>query len=371
MKKLFIIAMTLLMVGTFTSCSGDDKPGDWEDNIKLSTRTVDFDINRGSSVVTTGKQGWWFGSVEIAGKHYYPEHTGNNPGEELTAITAEWLTVRKTDGKTILVFVEKNLTEADRSAVIVLQNGNYFDRITVTQTKDGELQPASAKRLLPSQIVAEHSGFEVNTTVYTYKIEYDSENRFSKIVQSSYIKEVELNMPVVTSTFEYAENSIIVTQTSSLPFDESYQSTPEITTYTIGASEVLVNGENPIPVDDRGRSLENDYKYDQNGNLTSFEGYNKRTYKLEYDKNNGIYRYVNMPSWYLTLPYILPKTNHSLFNNCLTELIDSDYVAGEGYVIQYNMDDYPVNIKSRAIEIVGSGNAIWKVEYVEASNIKS
>ena len=45
----------------FNSCEAKD--GDWDDNIKLSSRQVQFESKGGSAIVTTKGTGWWFSDI--------------------------------------------------------------------------------------------------------------------------------------------------------------------------------------------------------------------------------------------------------------------------------------------------------------------
>lgn len=141
LKSLLMIMLATLAV-LLVSCNNNNTEieGDWDDNIHLSTRYASFDNNEGSATVTTENGWWWFNEVNINGEHYIPEYQTNMFDKEYITIVADWLTVDRVESKKIRLAVKPNLSGSDRTAYVHVQAGNYFDHITVTQTKNGELK---------------------------------------------------------------------------------------------------------------------------------------------------------------------------------------------------------------------------------------
>jgi len=66
MKKAQFIL--LILTAVLFSCS-DEKDGDWDDNIGLSQKEVQFDASENSIVITTKGEGWWINDVSLNGKN--------------------------------------------------------------------------------------------------------------------------------------------------------------------------------------------------------------------------------------------------------------------------------------------------------------
>lgn len=119
---------------SFTACNSNDGiDGGWDDIIKPSTTAPAIDASGGVASVTTANDGWWIESIEVNGKTIQPEYTLRSVDKEYITVAVDWLTVERTDGKTLKLSAEKNYTNKTRTAVIYLQAGNYFGTIVVTQ----------------------------------------------------------------------------------------------------------------------------------------------------------------------------------------------------------------------------------------------
>lgn len=69
LKLIGLIAFTLIL----GSCSIERLTGDWDDNIKLSTKTVRFDKNKNATTITTKGSSWWINVVSVDGKYFPPQ----------------------------------------------------------------------------------------------------------------------------------------------------------------------------------------------------------------------------------------------------------------------------------------------------------
>jgi biopolymer transport protein ExbD len=129
-KNIFYLSFVVVIFFTI-SCKKQN--GKWKDNIKLSQKTVSFNANANSIVVTTESTGWWLDGI-----------TYNNTRTDLTSIkrtdqnfvvTHSDFQVERKDGNQIIVTMNKNTTNADRLLSIGLQSGDYFDGLEITQSK--------------------------------------------------------------------------------------------------------------------------------------------------------------------------------------------------------------------------------------------
>ncbi|WP_343694086.1 hypothetical protein [Flavobacterium sp.] len=137
MKLKLLMSLLGIMLLSLVSCDNDKisprKEGDWDDNIKLSKK--EFNISSSSSTVTvfTENDGWWLNGIRL-----------NNESVDLTkmnllsknfVITKSEFQVERKDGKTIIITMNQNTTNADRVLYVSLQNGDYFDGVAVIQSK--------------------------------------------------------------------------------------------------------------------------------------------------------------------------------------------------------------------------------------------
>lgn len=126
-KSPFIVL--ILSVFLF-SCSDSGEVGNWDDNIKLSQKEVQFTSAENSVVITTGQDGWWLLDVSLDGNTDF-EVTENPDG--LFLLEENEFIVERRSPKEIYIEMSANTTSTERILQIGLQNGNYFDGIRITQ----------------------------------------------------------------------------------------------------------------------------------------------------------------------------------------------------------------------------------------------
>lgn len=128
MKNFKYLLPVFILISLLTSCgdNGNDIDGKWSDNIKLSTRSVEFDKGSNSATITTKNNKWWFSSISTDGIEE-PIHY------EETVYNSEWFTIEKTEEGKIIISVEENDSNKERQFRLILQNGNYFDYVSVKQ----------------------------------------------------------------------------------------------------------------------------------------------------------------------------------------------------------------------------------------------
>jgi len=128
MKKAHLISLILTTI--LFSCSSE-KEGDWDDNIELTQKEFQFSSSENSVVIKTNKEGWWINNVSLNGEMDY-EETENSDGGFL--INEDDFIVEKISSKEIYVEMKSNSTNSKRILKIGIQNGNYFDGISITQS---------------------------------------------------------------------------------------------------------------------------------------------------------------------------------------------------------------------------------------------
>ncbi|WP_373057665.1 hypothetical protein [Zunongwangia sp. H14] len=122
---LFLVTTAVLF-----SCS-PKKEGDWDDNIELSRKEIQFSASENSVILNTGKEGWWITQVSLNGNSDY-EQTENSDGEFF--INEDEFLVERRSAKELYIEMSQNTTASERILIIGLQSGNYFDAVTITQS---------------------------------------------------------------------------------------------------------------------------------------------------------------------------------------------------------------------------------------------
>ncbi|MFD0932766.1 hypothetical protein ACFQ0R_09195 [Psychroflexus salinarum] len=130
MKKAQFILFILTAV--LFSCS-DEKDGDWDDNIGLSQKEVQFNASENSIVITTKGEGWWINGVSLNGETDF-EQTENSDGDFL--VDENEFMIERRNSKELYIEMSPNTTGTERKLIIGLQNGNYFDGITIVQSAE-------------------------------------------------------------------------------------------------------------------------------------------------------------------------------------------------------------------------------------------
>ena len=129
MKKPFIAFLTLLIIFQL-SC--EKEAGKWKDNIHLSDKALVFKAAGDSSIVTTGGTGWWIVELIVGGEAYHDFEDINLSNDTYKIIRGDLL-VQKRDKNTIFIKTAPNPSPRKRYFEIVLESGDYFDRINIGQ----------------------------------------------------------------------------------------------------------------------------------------------------------------------------------------------------------------------------------------------
>lgn len=120
----------LLASLVLTGCDSDEIDGQWNDNIKLSQRTVEFSQKRDSILITTEGEGWWIAGISFEGASDY-QH--GSIGHEEFLLEEEHFELERRSPTTLYIEFQANQTSNPQILFVQLQNGNYFDGVKVTQ----------------------------------------------------------------------------------------------------------------------------------------------------------------------------------------------------------------------------------------------
>lgn len=131
-KNISYLLLTAALFFTI-SCNKGREIGKWDDNIKLSQKTASFSSNSNSIIVTTETTGWWLDGITF-NKANVDLKSIERTAQNFVVVQPDFKVERK-EGNKIIITMNQNTTNADRLLSIGLQNGDYFDGVTITQSK--------------------------------------------------------------------------------------------------------------------------------------------------------------------------------------------------------------------------------------------
>ena len=132
MKNILHFITMIVFVISIYSCSDNKKDGDWDDNIKLSTRTVDFNASSDSVTIKTGGNWWWITDISVDTTYYYG-FTGVDLQSDNYTIKQNCFVVERRGKNTLFIKVDANTLNVSRSITVGLEAGDYFDRVKIAQ----------------------------------------------------------------------------------------------------------------------------------------------------------------------------------------------------------------------------------------------
>jgi len=137
MKKIIIYGI-LAFIGFFmnscTKSENDEIIGKWDDNIKLSQKTATLNSNENSITITTESTFWWLSEISLNSKNIDLTNT-EKISKNFVITNSDFQVERKEDGKKIIITLNENSTNSERILIVMLQNGDYFDSVKITQSK--------------------------------------------------------------------------------------------------------------------------------------------------------------------------------------------------------------------------------------------
>ena len=258
--------------------------------------------------------------------------------------------------------------------IISLMSGcNAEEGLNGYPDEENKENEESGRVLLPSKIITYSSTLFSPSRISFVALEYDSQNR---IICIEYVYNGEKYKTVKVSY----ENDDINTE-------ELLQSDPEykvVKVYRRDGMQVLINGKEDIGIDNNLQAVhvEQDmygpcnFTYDDNGNAISYTYHawsdeRTRTVNFTYNNDNGIFRNVKVPSWFLTTQlynFVVSEENkityQSLYNNCAT----SSENGYDLYKYEYTYsEDYPIKINEIPVGVVSNSSMSFEVEYIDAN----
>jgi hypothetical protein len=127
-----LLNFILLVIFSISLLSCDRKDGDWDDNIKLSTKAVEFNAMGDSVVVTTKGSWWWVTEVCVDGV-YYNGFRDVDLQSDSYIIDRDCFVVERRDKNTLFIKVDENPLSIQRIIRVTLEAGDYFGHVTITQ----------------------------------------------------------------------------------------------------------------------------------------------------------------------------------------------------------------------------------------------
>jgi hypothetical protein len=131
MKNLLLLMLVVIALA-ISSCSDTRKDGDWDDVIKLSSKSVELSALADSVTIKTGGSWWWVTNVSVDGK-YYNGFAGVDLLSDSYSIRQDCFVVERRDKNTLFIKVEANPNSVKRTITVGLEAGDYFDGVVVTQ----------------------------------------------------------------------------------------------------------------------------------------------------------------------------------------------------------------------------------------------
>lgn len=131
MKKFVIVFLAICAI---QSCV-DKKDGDWEDNIKLSQKEFQFNSLANMVRINTGGESWWISELFFKDGQTFDLSEIDTTAKNFV-ISEPQFTLERKNGKELIIELKENTTGAERKLTIGLQNGNYFDAITINQLSE-------------------------------------------------------------------------------------------------------------------------------------------------------------------------------------------------------------------------------------------
>jgi|SRR5665647_48564 len=130
MKRILSFILLIVFITTIYSCSKEI--GKWDDNIKLSTKNVEFSALSDSVKITTGGSWWWVSDVSVNSDWFYGFKDINLEADSYI-IKQDCFVVERRDKNTLFIKVDENPLNVQRIITVGLEAGDYFDRVTITQ----------------------------------------------------------------------------------------------------------------------------------------------------------------------------------------------------------------------------------------------
>jgi|SRR6056297_102324 len=132
MKKTLTLIISLFFL---LSCADKQDPeGLWDDIIQLSTKSARLKATTDSVTITTGGDWWWINGIEFNDSTYiYYNQDDIDLESDNYSIQENCFLVERRDKNTLFVKLDENTTGNERSMIISLEAGDYFDNVLIYQ----------------------------------------------------------------------------------------------------------------------------------------------------------------------------------------------------------------------------------------------
>ena len=108
------------------SCAEHEEIPMAKDTIGLSQNHVDFVSEGDSVVIKTKGDDWWISGITVNNRPYYAVKD---------ILKKENFTVERKDNNTLFIKMNKNHSRVSNTLSVSLQNGNYYDNVSIYQKK--------------------------------------------------------------------------------------------------------------------------------------------------------------------------------------------------------------------------------------------
>ena len=134
LKKFLLLSVVVLEI-FFTSCDKEKPNGKWDDIIRLSTKTANFNAGIDSISISTEGTSWWVNDISVNDSTYYG-FEDVNPESDSYRIQVCGIIVERRKATTLFIKADANLTGNQRVIGVGLEAGDYFDRVIITQVSN-------------------------------------------------------------------------------------------------------------------------------------------------------------------------------------------------------------------------------------------
>lgn len=131
MKQYLILSMAVLSITLF-SCTETKNDGEWDDNIKLSLKSAEFNATGDSVIITTGGDSWWITDITV-NESRFTDFSNVNQDSDSYSLNQDCFSVEKRNKNTIAIKANSNNLNTKRIITVGFEAGDYFDRVTITQ----------------------------------------------------------------------------------------------------------------------------------------------------------------------------------------------------------------------------------------------
>lgn len=132
MKKKLMFGISSIFFLILSSCKSDEPYGQWDDNTKLSEKEVTVSSESNSLVITTEGISWWINEIGLDDDWSY-DISRIDTSQENFLIEESKFTIERKNFNEIHISLTENQSNVERTLLIRLQAGNYFDVIKVIQ----------------------------------------------------------------------------------------------------------------------------------------------------------------------------------------------------------------------------------------------